>query len=316
MTRPRGRILRTGVIGMWGLSLLSALTVSGCGHPTPLAQWIAVPAYWTPAIPAGQAQFGQLSRSAAATRIVVVNGSHSAPEVPYNVAWADTFRALHTAGIRALGYVDTGYFGIDFRPGMNSTRPDGPGDGEGTASAWARQIETDIDNWYALYGSAGVGGIFLDQTAAVCGPGDAYAHLYRSITDYIRERHPDAYIVMNPGRSMEQCYRGLADTFVTFEGSYADYLVRTAPAWEAKAPADMFWHLVYDVPDQASMAHVVALSKQRNARYVYVTDGTLSADGRAHPWAALPPEPYWQAELTAATGRSLAAPSPSRPSRS
>ena len=74
---------------------------------------------------------------------------------------------------------------------------------------------------------------------------------------------------MNPGRSMEQCYRHLADTFVTFEGSYADYLTRTAPAWEAKAPADMFWHLVYDVPDQASMARVVALSKQRNARYIY-----------------------------------------------
>ena len=54
------------------------------------------------AIPAGEAQFAQLSQSAAATRIVVVNGSHSAPEVPYNPAWADTFRTLHAAGIRAL----------------------------------------------------------------------------------------------------------------------------------------------------------------------------------------------------------------------
>jgi hypothetical protein len=310
MIRMRGQPVRTAVIGVWGLSLLSALTVSGCQHAPPLQQWVAVPAYWTPAIPTGQAEFAQLARSAAATRIVVVNGSHSAPESPYNPAWSDTFRSLRGAGIKALGYVDTGYFGIDFGPGANATRPDGPGAGQRTASAWTRQIETDVDNWYALYGASGVGGIFLDQTAAVCGPGGAYAHLYQVITDYIRAHHPDAYVVMNPGRSMAECYRGLADTFVTFEGSYSDYLTRTAPAWESTAPADTFWHLVYDVPDQASLAHAVALSKQRNARYVYVTDGTLSADGREHPWAAIPPEPYWRAELTAVSGRNFAAASP------
>jgi hypothetical protein len=311
MIRVRGRVVRTAVVGVWGLSLLSVLTVSGCQHTRPFQQWLAVPAYWTPAIPAGRAEFAQLARSAPATRIVVVNGSYSAPESPYNPAWADTFRTLRAAGIRALGYVDTGYLGIDFGPGANATRAEGPGAGERSVSAWTRQIETDVDNWYALYGSAGVEGIFLDQTAAICGPGDAYAHLYRTITDYIRERHPGAYVVMNPGRSMEQCYRGLADTFVTFEGSYTDYLTRAAPAWEATAPADTFWHLVYDVPDQASMAQVVALSKQRNARYLYVTDGTLSADGRAHPWAALPPDPYWQAEVTAVSGREFASPSSS-----
>jgi hypothetical protein len=50
------------------------------------------------------------------------------------------------------------------------------------------------------------------------------------------------------------------------------------------------------------MARVVELSKQRNAGYVYVTDDRLSADGREHPWDTIPPDEYWQAELSVVYG--------------
>ncbi len=288
-----------------GLCTLMATTLTGCAS-APLEQRLAVPAYWTPASAAGQASFDELARSSSATSIVVVNGSHSAPETPYNQHWASTFRTLSDAGIRALGYVDTGYLGVDFGPGSNPTRT-----GSHTTTDWTAQIESDIDGWYELYGAAGLRGIFLDQTAAVCGPNDDYVRLYRAIVGYIRELQPDAYVVMNPGQSINRCYEDVADTFVTFEGTYGDYQRRSSPSWELKAPASKFWHLVYDAPDEASMARAIALSKHRNAQFVYVTNGVLDPQERIHPWDAIPPKSYWRAELAAAVGRPFVVPNDS-----
>lgn len=308
----RSGILRATKITAWGLSLLSMVLIGGGTHPPPLKQQLAVPAYWTPEDPTGRALFQQLAvtgngtgagAGSTGTGIVVINGSHSAPEVPYNQAWADTFHELAGAGVRALGYVDTGYLGIDFGQSAHATRATGPGAGASTSAAWIAQIEADADDWYALYGASGLRGIFLDQTAAVCGPDDAYVAMYRSIAEHIREAHPGAYVVMNPGRAMDRCYEPIADTFVTFEGPYAEYLTRKAPAWEATAPADKFWHLVYGATDQASMTNAIALSKQRNAGYVYVTNGILTPNGETHPWDGLPPRAYLSAELAAALNR-------------
>lgn len=43
------------------------------------------------------------------------------------------------------------------------------------------------------------------------------------------------------------------------------------------------------------MERVVDLSKQNNAGYIFVTDADLS-----NPWDTLPPNAYWNAELTKA----------------
>jgi hypothetical protein len=272
----------------------------------PPRQHIAIPAYWSPGIPPGPAMFRQLALTAPTTRIVVVNGSHSAPEKPYNLAWASAVHLLSQAGIRPLGYVDTGYLGVTFaaaaRPHV--TRPGGPGKGGNGREEWRAQIEGDIEDWFGLYGAAGLGGIFLDQTLSVCGPDGAFSELYRRIVQLVRSYRPDAYVVMNPGRTVERCYATLADTLVTFEGSFEQYLNRTAPEWERTGAAERFWHLIYDVPDAARMARAVELSKERNAGYVYVTDERLSADGREHPWDTIPPEPYWHAEIKAVIGGS------------
>jgi Spherulation-specific family 4 len=287
------------------LTAISATAVAGCGgtgpHPR---QQVAMPAYWSPAFEPGTSMFARLAATTPAPGIVVVNGSHSRPEVPFDTAWADAFRTLHAAGIRALGYVDTGYFGIEVSAGTpaHRTRSDGPGRGGRAKADWLAQIQRDIDDWFDLYGADGLGGIFLDQTTASCGPNRAYVQLYRTVVAYARRNRPDTFVAMNPGRSVERCYAGVADTLVTFEGSYAQYLDRPAAAWELDGPADWFWHLVYDVPDATRMARVVALSKQRNAGLVYVTDDRLSADGHEHPWDTIPAEEYWRAELSAVYG--------------
>lgn len=300
----RGRAPVAMVVGVSALGLLPLATTGGCGSGPTWQQRVAVPAYWTPADPTGRRTFRRLAVSAPATRIVVVNGSNSAPQVPYDPAWADAFQMLSASGVFALGYVDTGYFGIDFGPGARATRPDGPGGGESSTAAWTAQIEHDVDEWFGLYASAGLRGIFLDQTIATCGPGDVYVGLYRAVVDRLRDRHPGAYLVLNPGRAVEECYRSLADTMVTFEGSYRDYLDRIAPDWERTAPADLFWHLVYGAPDEASMRQAVELSKARNAGHVYVTDEALIPGAREVSWTSMPARPYWLAELVAVYGGS------------
>jgi hypothetical protein len=289
-------------IGVLGVALLSAVAV-GVWHRPP-AQQLGVPAYWSPATASGREMFQQLARTVPPGGVVVVNGSRSAPQTPYDPAWAGAFRSLATAGVLPLGYVDTGYLGVDFGTGPNFTRPDSAGAGRNTLDAWTTQIEGDIDAWYALYGSDGLDGIFLDRTAAVCGPHDLYVGRYRQIADYVRRRHPGAHVVMNPGRSIDACYNGAANTFVTFEGPYRDYLARTATGWEATADSGKFWHLIYDAPDEASMAHAISLSKERNAGYVYVTAAPAPSEGNGHRWDIIPANAYWRAELTAVFGPS------------
>lgn len=298
----RGRAPAAMVVGVSALGLLSLAMTTGCWSGATWRQRVAVPAYWTPADPAGQEAFRQLATSSPATRIVVVNGSNSAPQVPFDLAWADAFRMLGASGVFALGYVDTGYFGIDLGPGAHATRVDGPGRGERSIAAWTAQIEHDVDQWYALYATAGIRGIFLDQTTSTCGPDGAYVNLYRAVVDRVRDRHPGAYLVLNPGRATDECYRPLADTLLTFEGSYRDYLDRVAPEWERTAPPDLFWHLVYDTPDEASMRRVVELSKARNVGHIYVTDDALTPGARDISWTTMPARAYWLAELAAVYG--------------
>ena len=64
------------------------------------------------------------------------------------------------AGIRPLGYVDTGYLGATFDAAATPhvTRPDGRGQSGSGREHWLAQIEADIEDWFALYGSAGLDG--------------------------------------------------------------------------------------------------------------------------------------------------------------
>jgi hypothetical protein len=286
-------------------------------------QHTAIPAYWAPDTEAGAEMFRRLAQNYPANDIVVINGRQSGPQAPFHAAWADAITAVHEAGALAIGYVDTGYYGVAFPPATSqATRPDGPGAGGTSIAAWTAQITHDVDQWHNLYGTAGVDGIFLDQTIALCGTAtepDHYVDLYAAISDYISARYPDDHIIINPGMPVDQCYDDIADTIVTFENTYAVYTdannpLNQTPAWQLNHPdPSKFWHLVYDVPTEAAMRLAVAESKIRNAGYVYVTDDRLVVDGTRvvdFPWDTIPS--YWDAELAAADGRVDTTP-PARP---
>jgi hypothetical protein len=274
---------RTAILGL-AVTVLAAGAGAGFGtgaaSAQAAAQHIAVPAYFNPS----SAYWAQLTQGAPAVGVAIANPNNG-PGTAFDQGYANAIRAAANAGVRVIGYVDTGYFGTTGRTTRN---------GQTTTAAWTAQSEGDVATWYSLYGGYGLGGIFFDDGLADC----AHVSLYQAVNTYTKQNHPGAYTVDNPGTAAEQCYADAADTIVMFEGTYASYTGWSAPAWELNyGDPNKFYHLVYATPTQANEANAMTLSKQRNAGYVYVTPDDLP-----NPWDTLPTGAYWSDELTRAGG--------------
>ena len=227
--------------------------------------------------------------------IMVANVLNGPDHVPKDY-WTGVIKRAHAAGIRVLGYVDTGYLGTTgqrTRLGSTSTED------------WIGQIELDINTWYAFYG-ADLDGIFFDQGQNVCGPTPAsseWVELYRHINRYEKENHPGGFTVLNPGTPLPPCYEDAADVLLTFEGSYLSYVGRNPDAgmnyqplsW-TPADAHKIWHIIFGA-NQAEALETIELSASRGAGYVFVTDDVLD-----NPYDSVPEPSYWEQEQAAVPG--------------
>jgi hypothetical protein len=286
----------------WGaagvvLALLAAMTTAASagtdgGGPR---QAIGLPAYWSPETPDGMAQFEEVSFATPTVDMVVVNGPVSAPPEPFSPATARAIWLLHREGATVLGYVDTGYLG---RTGMTTTRVN-PGSTE--VADWREQMRVDAATWYRLYGRFGLAGVFFDQTLSDCGADDEHVELYGQVGREVQRRARGAIVAINPGTSVPECYADVADVIVIFENTLDEYRRWEPPAWVHSHPETLFWHLIHDVATVAEMRETVALSRERNAGFVYATSHTITAD--ASPWNALPDEEFWRAHLRAVAAR-------------
>lgn len=276
-----------GTVAVAALAAPAAGSSSAADAPpkaSALVQKVSVPAYFYPG-----ATWDQLVGAGNRVGLAIAN--------PFNgpgtgdPQYTRAIQRARTAGMTVIGYVATGYFGttgITTRNG--STDP----------AEWMRQIKGDVDTWYRLYGSAGVGGIFFDEALSRCGAGNADVNRYIELRAYVEQRHGAASTVVdNPGTGVEECYTAAADTLVTFEGNDASYRTHRPQGWEARVPAERIWHMVYASPDESTLRTAMSLSKQRNAGHVYVTPDTI-ADG--NPWDTLPPASYWAVQLSLASG--------------
>lgn len=262
----------------------------------PVVQHLAVPAYAHPV--ADAASWAQLNSSPPGAVGIVVANVASGPGSQPEAAWASVIHAARAAGSHVLGYVDTGYLGS---PSL--AHPDGLPTRSGAlgAQAWLSQIEADIEAWYQFYG-ADLGGIFLDEGTGACGPTSdphGYVDEYRALRDRLQSAHAGGMTALNPGIAVPRCYRDAADVLVTFEGSYASYTGAADVPGQGYEPlrwtphaASSIWHIVYGATTTEEMAHAMALSRQRGAGYVYVTDS-----GLPNPFGGLPPAGYWAAEV-------------------
>lgn len=146
----------------------------------------------------------------------------------------------------------------------------------GTLDRTVAKVEANIDLYFQDFPS--IDGIFLDQVTTDCSGGLSY---YQSIYQWMQTAHAGKKVILNPGTADEasQCYLSptrAGDIIVTFEDTYAEYVkCKSRPSWETSYPSTTIWHIIHDTPSTA-MANALALSRSRNAGYVYVTDLSYS----------------------------------------
>ena len=261
---------------------------------------LAVPAYFHPHDSAAE-----WARLASDDVGLVVANIANGPGIVREDQWADAFDHVRDAGGDVVGYVDAGYLG---NTGLRTHR------GSTLLDDWLEQVLRDVYTWYRLYGDQ-VTGIFLDQ-AAESEDGASLAPIFRRLRDDIRRLDPEAVTVLNPGEAVPGAFADIADVIVTFEGSYEDYLVEGEDAvyeplsWEP-GPDQAIWHMIHHTPDATRAAEVAALSLERGADLVYVTD-----NGGANPYSSLPSNEIWTSSRSSrggwrARGRATRQPSPS-----
>jgi hypothetical protein len=97
-------------------------TICGAAQAsTTIAQKIAVPAYFVPGIPG--TLWTPLTSSTPAVGIAVANVLNG-PDFEAKTPYQSAIQAAHNAGIKVLGYVDTGYYGttgLTTRLGLSGT---------------------------------------------------------------------------------------------------------------------------------------------------------------------------------------------------
>ena len=271
------------------MTLTLVLTARPIAAQTTIAQQIAVPAYFTPE----SGLWTELDSSAPVVTIAIANIING-PNYEAASDYATAIQNAHNAGITVLGYVDTGYFGTTGLP----TRL-GPTD----TVSWQSQIESDVNAWFSFYGADGLDGIFFDEMVNTCGTNNSNVTRYTDILNYVKYNHLGAWVAANPGVAVPQCFQNAADILVTFEDTYDCYaqdsncaqsLWYQSLSWNPVDPQKIS-HLVYNT-SQTELSNASALSKERNAGSILITNGVVP-----DPWDILPPYTgsgnYWSAEL-------------------
>jgi len=220
------------------------------------AQKMAIPSYFYPG-----AYWTQLENAAPVVGLAIIN-PNSGPGTAFDQNYYDETRRAQAKGILLLGYVHTSY-------------------GARAASV----VKAEIDQFYSWYG---VSGIFFDEASNDC----AFQGYYLDLYNYVKAKGGAAEVVINPGTNTPECYVTTADIILNFESTYRAYQTWAPSGWEFNYPAGRFWHLVIGA-SSANMPNAIALSKQRHAGWVYVTNDKLP-----NPWDTLPADPYWTNELS------------------
>jgi Spherulation-specific family 4 len=215
-------------------------------RPHPSARF-AVPAYFHPADrPEDWRALAAMGPSLGFAIMNPDSGPGAAPDPRYHPAVA----AVHAAGGRVIGYVDTAY-------------------ARRSGAAVLRDL-TAYRDWYGLRG------VFLDQITS--GP-EQVAH-YRRIAHAARGLGFDL-LVANPGTVPVPHYADIYDVVVTFEGPWDAYRDHVVTPWIREHAPTRFCHLVHGAPPGA-LEQVIHDAADRNAGTVYATELT-----GANPWSDL-----------------------------
>jgi len=184
-----------------------------------------------------------------------------------SAAVARQVQSLQASGAKVVGYVKTG---LGARP--------------------SRQVKAEIKKYARWYR---VDGIFLDEVHNL----SRVIPYYRSLAGVIRRTTgnggEDGFVALNPGYVPAKGYMKFADLVTVYEYYYSRYPSQKFPAWIYDYPADRFAHVIFNVPNStAALETTLALARQRNAGYVFVTNLRNPRQYRALPG-------FWSAHLSA-----------------
>jgi hypothetical protein len=296
------------------LKTLIATLALAAASPLASAIEIIVPAYFYPSWMPSQNEWHQLTWAAQqGADVTAIMNPWNGPGTAFNSDYAASINALRAAGGKVIGYVYTCY-GIDLcTPEVPATRS-------------TAEVLADAQKYAGWYG---VDGVFLDEMATQPGalpfyqtvsdslraahpgwqivgnpgvtpimnpwngPGTAFNSDYAASINALRAAHPGWQIVGNPGVTPTAGYNALADTLMSFEGSYSSFI--HGPFLAGLTNAARTGAIVHSVATVAQMHEVMALAKQHGLGAIYITDGTMES---GNPYLHLPS--YWQAEVLAA----------------
>jgi hypothetical protein len=222
-------------------------------------QRLLIPAYFYPSGSQWEEMCDALESLAAA---VIIMNPGSGPGTAVDANYRSAIGICHSKGQTVIGYVFTAYR----RRSLSA-------------------VKADIDRFFRLYPE--IDGIFIDQISTEDAP--AIKTYYRKLYTHVKARSPDALVVGNPGAAAPTPWQAddpvVADVLVIFEGPAEHYGKWEPPAWVSSRPAGAFAHLVHTSANPAQTISVCAASQQKNAGWIYVTQGVMD-----NPWD-VPPEP-------------------------
>lgn len=259
------------------LALFSlVLLFDGIGSPA--QSRIAIPSYQDP----GSSQWnGWQALGSSSVGIMIVNLDNG-DDTHYYPGVDQAIRDARKNGIFVVGYTYTGY-------------------GQRDPAIVRKKVDAVFQNYF-------VDGIFFDEVPTACAPANPFGGTnygyYQNLADHLRRTQAGGRIViLNPGtQPNDDCWMSIANILVTAESSsLEDYLHNYQPeAWFHRYPPDRFWHIVYAVPSPAELNQVIALSQQRGASWLYVTDR-----GGDNPYDQ--PPSYWSIEGAQVAGQGVQA---------
>lgn len=207
---------------------------------------IIVPAYFDPG-----PEWDRVIAAAPVVEYVIVNPNSGPGDAP-DPEIQRVVREAQAAGIKVLGYVFTDLANED---------PD--------------EVKAEIRAYQEWYG---VDGVHLDGVHNEAWAIPYYADIAEVIRAGGRPGQPggDALpgvVMINPGYVPDEGFMAIADIVEVYEYYYDKYPGQHFPDWLATYPADRFAHVVRDAPATLeALETTLALARERNAGYVYVTD--------------------------------------------
>lgn len=222
---------------------------------------LGVPSYFR-----SDASWTALLSEPSAVGLVLINPA-SGPGMAVDATYAAITTRVRNSGVQALGYVPTTY----------GTRP-------------IADVMADMTRYRNFYG---ISSFFFDETPNVCSIAvgatvqnhvSYYGQLFAAVHGNAGE-----IAVLNPGTNVPECFLAVSDVIVNFEASAAAYATWAPDPWVNNAPANHFWHLIYDV-DSDQRDSIAKSAGARHAGYVYATDDILP-----NPWDGLGTSASFQA---------------------